>query len=86
MRDFFELTPLAGGELFLSLLSAAGGLVLASAIWRLPAIEHLELEVQEESPPQEEETPAGHMPAPTTAREAQRTAREASAPRAAPEP
>ena len=70
---------MAGGELFLSLLSAAGGLVLASAIWRLPAIERLEQEIEEESPPEEEETPEGRMPAPTTAREA-----EAAAGRGAP--
>ena len=86
LRDFFELTPLAGGELFLSLLLAAGGLVLASAIWRLPAIERLELEIQEESPPDEEQTSAGRMPAPTTAREAEATAQRPPAPRAAPEP
>ncbi len=42
LRDFFELTPLGGGQLFLAMLSAAGGLVLASALWRLPAIERLE--------------------------------------------
>ena len=64
LRHFFELTQLAGGQLFLALLSAAAGLVLASAVWRLPAIERLEEEVQE-SPPEEEETPAGHMPAST---------------------
>ena len=72
LRDFFELTQLAGGELFLSLLSAAGGLVLASAIWRLPAIERLEQEVQEESPPDEEWTPAGRMPAPPRRPQARR--------------
>jgi len=72
LRHFFELTPLAGGQLFLALLSAAGGLVLASAIWRLPAIERLEHEVEEESPPEEQLTPAGRMPAPTTARELDR--------------
>jgi hypothetical protein len=77
LRHFFELTPLAGGQLFLALLSAAGGLVLASAIWRLPQIEALEHEVQEESPPEEERTSAGRMPAPTTSREAERTARAA---------
>jgi cation-transporting ATPase E len=70
LRHFFELTPLGGGQLFLALLSAAGGLVLASAIWRLPAIEQLEHEVQEESPPDEEETIAGRMPGSTTARAA----------------
>jgi magnesium-transporting ATPase (P-type) len=42
LRHFFELTPLGGGQLFLSLLSAGGGLVLASLVWRLPAIERLE--------------------------------------------
>jgi magnesium-transporting ATPase (P-type) len=42
LRDFFELTQLAGGQLFLALLSAAGGLVLASALWRLPVIERLD--------------------------------------------
>lgn len=42
LRDFFELTPLGGGQLFAALLSAAGGLVLASFVWRLPVIERLE--------------------------------------------
>jgi cation-transporting ATPase E len=42
LRDFFELTQLGGGQLFLALLSAAGGLVLASAVWRLPMVERLE--------------------------------------------
>ena len=42
LRDFFELTQLGGGQLFLALLSAGGGLVLASVVWRLPAIERLE--------------------------------------------
>jgi cation-transporting P-type ATPase E len=65
LRHFFELEPLQGGQLFLALLSAAGGLVLASAVWRLPVIERLESEVQEASPPEEEETAAGHMPAST---------------------
>ncbi len=44
LRDFFELTPLGGGQLFLAMLSAAAGLVLASAVWRLPAVERLEEE------------------------------------------
>jgi magnesium-transporting ATPase (P-type) len=47
LRHFFELTQLGGGQLFLALLSAAGGLVLASAVWRLPVVERLE----EEPPP-----------------------------------
>ncbi|MGH2923671.1 MAG: cation transporting ATPase C-terminal domain-containing protein, partial [Solirubrobacterales bacterium] len=57
LRHFFELTPLAGGQLFVSLLSAAGGLVLASAVWRLPAIERLEEEVEERSPDDRDEMP-----------------------------
>ncbi|MGH2957141.1 MAG: HAD-IC family P-type ATPase, partial [Solirubrobacterales bacterium] len=58
-RDFFELTQLAGGQLFLALLSAAGGLVLASVVWRLPAIEKLE-----EEPPPPERRPHGPVTAP----------------------
>ena len=42
LREFFELTPLGGGQLFLAMLSSAGGLVLASALWRVPAIERLD--------------------------------------------
>jgi hypothetical protein len=42
LRQFFDLTVLGGGQLFLAMLSAAGGLVLASAVWRLPAMERLE--------------------------------------------
>ena len=42
VRDFFEMTLLSAGEWFLALLSAAAGLVLASAIWRLPYIQALE--------------------------------------------
>jgi P-type E1-E2 ATPase len=42
LRDFFELTPLGGGQLFAALLAAGGGLVLASLVWRLPPIERLE--------------------------------------------
>jgi cation-transporting ATPase E len=46
LRHFFELSQMGGGQLFLALLSAAGGLVLASAVWRLPMIERLEEEEQ----------------------------------------
>jgi magnesium-transporting ATPase (P-type) len=42
LRDFFQLTVLGGGQLFLAMLSAAGGLVLASVVWRLPIVERLE--------------------------------------------
>jgi len=51
LRDFFELTQLGGGQLFLALLSSAGGLVLASAVWRLPYIERLD---DPASPPRRE--------------------------------
>jgi hypothetical protein len=54
LRDFFELTQLGGGQLFLALLSAAGGLVLASAVWRLPMVERLE-----EEPPRPGQEPHG---------------------------
>ena len=52
--------PLGGGQLFLALLSAAGGLVLASVVWRLPAIEQLE-----ERPPPPDKAPHGPVTAPT---------------------
>ncbi len=42
-RDFFDLELLSAGQLFLCLLSVAFGLVLASAMWRLPAIQELEI-------------------------------------------
>jgi hypothetical protein len=66
-RDFFELVQLGGGQLFLALLSAAGGLVLASVVWRLPVIERLEEETAAESPADEQETeprrpPPTHVP------------------------
>ncbi|HSD23396.1 MAG TPA: HAD-IC family P-type ATPase [Solirubrobacterales bacterium] len=68
-RSFFDLTPMGGGQLFLALLSAAAGLVLASVVWRIPAIEQLE-----ERPPRPDEAPTG----PVTA--SMRTAPAASVP------
>src|SRR5262249_40741528 len=59
VRDFFELTPMGGGQLFLALLSAAAGLVLASVVWRIPAIEQLE-----ERPPDPDEAPTGPVAEP----------------------
>ncbi|HEX6585614.1 MAG TPA: HAD-IC family P-type ATPase [Solirubrobacterales bacterium] len=59
LRHFFELTQLGGGQLFLALLSAAGGLVLASVVWRIPYIEQLE-----ERPPSPDEAPTGPVTAP----------------------
>jgi cation-transporting P-type ATPase E len=62
LRDFFDLTRLAGGQLFLALLSAAAGLVLASVVWRIPAIEQLE-----DKPPQPEDAPTGPVTSPMPA-------------------
>jgi cation-transporting ATPase E len=58
VRSFFDLTPMGGGQLFLALLSAAAGLVLASVVWRIPAIEQLE-----ERPPGPDEAPTGPVTA-----------------------
>jgi cation-transporting P-type ATPase E len=56
VRDFFDLVILSAGQWFLAMLSAAGGLVLASVVWRLPAIQRLEEPEQpEERPPDQEE-------------------------------
>ena len=62
VRDFFDMTRLGGGQLFLALLSAAGGLVLASVVWRLPAIEQLE-----DKPPPPEDAPTGPVTSPMPA-------------------
>jgi magnesium-transporting ATPase (P-type) len=43
LRDFFEMELLDATAWFLSLLSAAIGLTIASALWRLPQIERLEV-------------------------------------------
>ena len=59
LRHFFDLTPLGGGQLFAALLSAAAGLVLASVVWRLPAIERLE----DEEPAPEPGAPPAAAPA-----------------------
>jgi cation-transporting P-type ATPase E len=45
VRDFFEMTLLGPTQWFLALLSAAGGLAIASVLWRLPQIEALEVPV-----------------------------------------
>jgi cation-transporting P-type ATPase E len=42
VREFFDMALLSGGQWFFSLAAAAGGLVLASVIWRLPQIQRLE--------------------------------------------
>jgi magnesium-transporting ATPase (P-type) len=47
VRDFFEMTLLNATQWFLALFAAAIGLTIASALWRLPAIERLEAPVEE---------------------------------------
>ncbi len=42
VRDFFEMELLTATDWFLAMLSAAAGLTVASALWRLPQIERLE--------------------------------------------
>ncbi|MBA3867259.1 MAG: HAD-IC family P-type ATPase, partial [Solirubrobacterales bacterium] len=42
VRDFFQMELLNSTEWFLAMLSTAVGLIIASALWRLPAIERLE--------------------------------------------
>ena len=42
VRHFFELDLLSAGQWFLCMASVAAGLVVASALWRLPYIQHLE--------------------------------------------
>jgi cation-transporting ATPase E len=58
IRDFFELVRLDGGQVFVALLAAAAGLVLASVVWRIPAIEQLE-----ERPPRPDQAPTGPVTA-----------------------
>jgi magnesium-transporting ATPase (P-type) len=43
VREFFEMELLNATQWFLSLISAAVGLTIASALWKLPQIERLEL-------------------------------------------
>jgi hypothetical protein len=50
---------MGGGQLFLALLSAAAGLVLASVVWRIPMIEQLE-----DRPPPPDDAPTGPVTAP----------------------
>ncbi|HEY7255266.1 MAG TPA: cation-translocating P-type ATPase [Solirubrobacterales bacterium] len=52
LREFFDMTLLSSSQWFLSLLSAAIGLTVASLIWRLPQVEALESPATE-SPPLE---------------------------------
>ena len=61
VRDFFDLVILSAGQWFLAMLSAAAGLVLASVVWRLPAIQRLEEPEEPDGPPPEHQG----APAPT---------------------
>ncbi|MEO7198018.1 MAG: cation-translocating P-type ATPase [Solirubrobacterales bacterium] len=64
VRDFFDLELLTAGQWFLCLLSVAAGLVAASALWRLPFIQRLE--VDEGAGADGPKTPGGStLPAPT---------------------
>jgi magnesium-transporting ATPase (P-type) len=75
VRDFFEMSLLSAAQWFLSLLSAAAGLVLASVIWRLPQIQRLEApDIRTEG-----EGPAPiHLPVPAAASGAARAAEGAA--------
>jgi len=57
VREFFELDLLTAGQWFLALASVAAGLLLAAAGWRLPYIQHLEVDGEPE--------PDDGVPAPT---------------------
>jgi magnesium-transporting ATPase (P-type) len=52
VRDFFELDLLSAGQWFLCMASVAAGLVVASALWRLPYIQHLEVPEGQEGEPE----------------------------------
>jgi cation-transporting P-type ATPase E len=67
VRDFFDLVILSSGQWFLAMLSAAAGLVLASVVWRFPAIQRLEEpDRSEEAPPPEHEGVPGAIHTPMT--------------------
>jgi hypothetical protein len=51
VRDFFQMTLLNSTQWFLAMLSAAVGLTIASALWRLPQIERLEAPVEDQEDP-----------------------------------
>ena len=61
VREFFDLELLSAAQWFLCLASVAAGLVTASALWRLPYIQSLEVDHQVE-PADPDATP---MPEPT---------------------
>ncbi len=64
VREFFDLELLSAAQWFLCLAAVAAGLVAASALWRLPYIQSLEVDHDAAAPePAEPETTP--MPAPT---------------------
>ena len=66
VREFFDLELLTAGQWFLALASVAAGLVVASALWRLPYIQRLEL--AERDADEMEAAPTEVMPEPTHGR------------------
>jgi magnesium-transporting ATPase (P-type) len=64
LREFFDLSPLAGGQWFVALLCVAAGLGIAGAAWQLPYIQRLELEPGQELEPDDGPEPT-HTPHPT---------------------
>jgi magnesium-transporting ATPase (P-type) len=63
VREFFEMEILNATQWFLALLAAAIGLTIASAIWRLPQIEQLEMPEEREREQGDKQEP--DMPAST---------------------
>jgi P-type E1-E2 ATPase len=59
VRDFFDLVLLSSTQWFLALFSAAVGLIIASALWKLPQIERLEMPEERVEP----DSPAGPVEA-----------------------
>ncbi len=69
IREFFDLELLSAGQWFLCLAAVAAGLVTASALWRLPFIQRLEAEEEDDEDHAEPRTPAGDaLPEPTHGR------------------
>ncbi len=57
VRHFFELELLSAGQWFLCMASVAAGLVVASALWRLPYIQNLEADPNAPDPEAAGEVP-----------------------------
>ena len=54
LREFFEMELATASQWFLALLAAAIGLIIASLIWKIPAVEALEAPVEDVGSPMEE--------------------------------